>query len=304
MKPPFTNIWLRVIAVVMGVLLWFHVATEKVYNYEVKLPVADILLKDNLALASETPDSLTVIVSASGKQLLRQDWKIAGLRINATQYAAGRYNVELNTANVQLADAGVISLDDIIKPSTFFMHVDYQDMVRVKVNPDLIVTPDEGYAVKAIQRPEPAEVVLKGARSVLQQITEVSTEQREVTGLRNNVEISLPVIIPPGNEIFLDPDTVRVSIEIVPVKTRLFEKVPVVVFNAPTDKSIKPNPSTIDIEMTGPPDKINLLNRNAVSVLVDYALLDSTNNVPVKIDCPSYFKVKKSSAQFVKLTEN
>ena len=88
MKTPFTNIWLRVIAIVMGILLWFHVATEKVYNYEVKLPVSEVILNDKMALASDIPDTLAILVSASGKQLLRQDWKEAGLRINASQYDA------------------------------------------------------------------------------------------------------------------------------------------------------------------------------------------------------------------------
>jgi YbbR domain-containing protein len=304
MKAPFTNIWLRIIAIVMGLLLWFHVATEKVYNYEVRLPITEIILKDNLALASETPESLSVKVSANGKHLLRQDWKKAGLRINASQYVAGMYNLELTTSNVLLAHAGIISLDEVVQPSNFFLHVDYLDMARIKVSPNLIVTPDEGYAVKAVLRPVPSEVVLRGARSLLEQIGEVTTELKEVSGLRNNVEMKLAVIPPPGQGISLDPDSVRVEIEVVPVKTRLFEKIPIIVYNSPTGKKVLPQPPTIDIEMTGPPDEINLLNRNALIASVDYDQLTSTDSAPIKIDCPGRFKVKKSSAQFVQLTEN
>jgi YbbR domain-containing protein len=304
MKRPFTNIWLRIIAIVMGILLWFHVATEKIYNYEVKLPVTEILLNAKMALASSIPESLTVKVSASGKQLLRQDWRKAGLRINSTQYNSGQYSVELTPSNVQLADAGVISLDEIVQPSTFFLDVDILDMVRVPVNPNIIVTPDEGYAVKTIYKPEPSMVVMKGASSVLSGITEVTTSQKEVNGLRNNVELRLAVIPPAENGIELDPDSVTVGIEVVPVKTRLFQQIPVIVFNAPAGKTIKPQPSTIDIEMTGPPDKINLLNRNALSALVDYETVDSAALAPIRIDCPTYFKIKKSSAQYVRLSVN
>ena len=75
MKKSMTNIWLRTGAVLMGLLLWFHVATEKTYNHQLTLPINEIMLAENLALAENPPESLTILVTASGKQLLRNKWR-------------------------------------------------------------------------------------------------------------------------------------------------------------------------------------------------------------------------------------
>ena len=284
--------------------MWFHVATEKKYNYEVKVPIKEIIVKENLALSSPPPESLTIIVSATGKQLLRSDWKETGLRINASQYPPGNYNFELNIANTLLPDAGVITLAEIVRPRTFLLDIDYYDEAKVKVAPNLEIIPDDGFAVKSVQEPIPAEITIKGPRSILQNTSQVMTEQKEVTGLRNNIEVVLQVQQPDGYGVSIEPDTVTVSIEIVPVRTRLFEKIPIIVYNSPLGKRLRPNPSTVDIEMTGPPDKINLLNRNALVASVDFGKLDSADSAAIKIEFPNHFKVKRASAQFVKLAAN
>ena len=288
----------------MGLLLWFHVATEKKYNYEVKVPIKEIIVKENLALSSPPPESLTIIVSATGKQLLRSDWKETGLRINASQYPPGNHNFELNISNTILPDAGVITLAEIVRPRTFLLDIDYYDEAKIKVAPKLVITPDEGFAVKTVQEPVPPEITIRGSRSILQTTSQVITEQKEITGLRNNIEVVLKVQQPEGYGISIEPDTVRVNIEIVPVRTRLFEKIPIIVYNSPAGKRLRPIPATVDIEMTGPPDEINLLNRNAMIASVDFGKLNFADSAPIKIECPNHFKVKRTSAQFVKLTEN
>ena len=59
----FQNIWLKIIALGLGLLLWFHVATEKIYIYEITLPLKEIVLKDDFTLSNDPPESLTVTVS-------------------------------------------------------------------------------------------------------------------------------------------------------------------------------------------------------------------------------------------------
>ena len=106
------NFWLRVVALLMGILLWFHVATEKQYTYQLRLPVCEIALKKDLSLISDPVDSLDVIVSASGKKLLRKKWRKNGIRISATGFDAGRHSLDLNPSNAFLAGSDVaVTLD-------------------------------------------------------------------------------------------------------------------------------------------------------------------------------------------------
>ncbi len=294
---PLDNLWLKIFALIMGLLLWFHVATNKVYNHQLNLPISEVMVKDDLSLIGGRPDSMTVVVSATGKQLLRKKWQSSGVRINASQFQAGRHNMTLNTGNTYLADGGnVVTLEEIVFPTSLLLNIDFRLEKSLRVVPDVIATPDDGYAVKIMSEPVPSEVTVIGPRSVVKGLSRVNTERKELTGLRNNISLTLPIIIPPGQDITVQPDSVRVSLEIVPVKTRVFDGIPVVVYNAPPRREVLINPAAIRVELTGPPAEIDLLNRNALIASVDYRLLDSNFTAAIKIDCPSHFQVRETSA--------
>jgi hypothetical protein len=144
-------------------------------------------------------------------------------------------------------------------------------------------------------------VEIIGPRSLLERFQTVFTEQKKFTGLKNNVIITVPLVPPAGYGISLKPDSVTLSIKVIPVKTRVYENLPVMVFNAPPNRTYSLDPASITVELTGPPSDIDLLNRKALTVSIDYKLLNQGGFAPVKIDCPSNFRVKKSSADSVQV---
>ena len=298
----FKNFWLKIIALILGFLIWFHVVTEKEYSYELKMPVTGITLKEGLTLSKKPPDSLLVSVSATGKQLLRKKWRQAGLRIDASQFNVGRYEIVPTPSNTSLQDvASHVTLANIVLPTTFQLQIDEEDSSQISVTPDIEVVADEGFAVDYPINVTPSQVEIIGPGSLLQRFQTVFTEQKKFTGLKNNVIITVPLVPPAGYGISLDPDSVILSIKVIPVKTRVYEDLPVVVFNAPPDRSYTLVPPTVTVELTGPPSDIDLLNRKALTVSVDYKLLSNNGFAPVKIDCPSNFRVKKSSADSVQV---
>jgi hypothetical protein len=287
------NFWFKLIAIVLGLLLWFHVATEKDYSYQVWLPVNDVALGDDLTLAQNPPDSLLVSVSASGKALLRRDWRTGGLRIIVTQYKTGRHNINLNTGNTSLTHGGsAIVLEEVLTPSNIILQIDHEAEVQVNVAPALTSVPAPGFTVRSISEPVPSRVTLHGPRSLLGRYNLVYTEERELTNLRSNVTITLPLETPQGYGLWLEPDSVRITLEIVPVKTRVFERIPVVVYNSPVDRIVKVDPPTIDVEVTGPPGEIDLLNPNAIAASVDFETRTPEGNIGVKVDIPARYQLR------------
>ncbi|MDH4157984.1 MAG: CdaR family protein [candidate division Zixibacteria bacterium] len=298
---PFNNAWIKLIALVMGLLLWIHVATEKVYNHQISLPLKEIILKDHLTLASNPPESLTVMVSASGKQLLRRKWRQRGIRVNATQVSTGREEMALTIANTSLIGAEDVTLDEILAPNSISLQVDYLAQKTVKVIADIVTFPDEGYTVRTITEPEPPEVTITGPRSLLQDYSSIATIRKEIRGLRTDLTLSVPLAEPEEYGIVLTPDSVTVSLEVVPVRTRVFDDVPIMVYNSPVNRTIKSRPPTVRIELTGPPEAIESLSRSAVIASVDFNEKDAYGVANIKIDCPAGFRVKRVSAQQVRL---
>ena len=296
----FKNFWLKIIAIVIGFLIWFHVITEKDYSYELKLPVSEIILKEGLTLSKKPPDSLLVGVSSTGKQLMREKWRREGLRIDATQFEIGHHEINLSNTNTFLMDpASNVSLDNISLPILIELEIDHQVTNQIIVTPDIIATADEGFAVSLPISVTPDKVDIIGPETLLERFKTVFTEQKELSNLKNNVTIKLPLTPPAGHGIKLEPDSVTLVIKVIPVKTRVYENLPVVVFNAPYNQKYSISPPFITVELTGPPGEIDMLNSKALTVSVDFKQLDSLGMAPIKIDCPSNFKVKKASSNSV-----
>ena len=299
----FEHLWIKIIALLLGLLLWFHVATEKVYNYQLRLPLREVVLDNELTLAQAPPESLMIVVSATGKQLMRQKWRDRGVKVVANQFGTGRHQLQLSACNTFLTSpARDISLEDIIAPKTITLTIDRLSESVVKVQPDLITEPEKGYAVSRISTPEPSEVTLSGPQSLVRRISEINTEQKEITGLRNDLTLTLALANPDIFGAAVEPDSVSVTIEVVAVKTRVFENIPVIIYNSPSGKKVSSTPPVVSVELTGPPADIDLLNRNAIIASVDYDHLTPEKRTALKIDCPSKFTVQKSSADSVTIS--
>jgi YbbR domain-containing protein len=294
------HLWLKIIAVLLGLLLWFHVATEKIYNYQLNLPITEVVLDENLTLANYPPKEVMVTVSATGKQLMRKKWRDRGLKIIANHLKQGSHEFLLNTSNTVISfPLTDLTIEEINSPSSVELQVDKIGEREVKVSADLISEADDGFAVSPLKNIIPPKVTIAGPESVIKNIDEILTEHKELTGLRNSLDITLSLVKPNVYGITVSPDTVLFSLEIVPVKTRKFDNVPIAVTNVPPSSNIEIVPAYVNVEITGPPAEIDLLNINALIITCDFRDKDEYGKAVLKIDCPPLYKVKNVSTDTV-----
>jgi len=293
------NFWLKVVAFAMAFMIWVHVATNKIYNHELQLPVTEVVLKNGLTLAASPPDSLRVAVSATGKQLLRRKWRDRGLRINANQYQAGRFNMTISAMNTGLAQqTSEVSLDEVIAPTIIRLEIDHEDSTEIPVEADVEAVAADGFAIGHQLRVEPATITLTGPRSKLDEVATVKTRVKQLESLRNTVTVRLPLVAPDGFGFAVHPDSVAVTIPVLPVKTRVFEKLPIAVLNAPV-KPVRFHPDKVTVEITGPPEEVEALAANAVVASIDFRQLESAGRAAIKVEFPPGFKLKAVSADSV-----
>jgi YbbR domain-containing protein len=191
--------------------------------------------------------------------------------------------------------AADITLDDIIAPVLVRLEIDVLDSVLLPVLPELEAEADEGFAAGREHAVEPATALLIGPRSHLQGIQNLRTVSRKLTSLRNPVTITLPVAIPDGYGFRVEPDSVAVTVPVSPVKTRVFSGLTIQVFNAPAGARLRTDPADLRLELTGPPDEVDHLDRQALTLSVDCREAAPDGRVAVKVDCPPGFKLKALS---------
>ena len=300
------NLWMKLLALVMGLLIWFHVATEKSYTFQLKLPVVRVDLKEHYTLADAPPDSLMVSVSARGKQLIRSAWQNEGVRINATKLPVGPSTFNLTSDNTSLVGLSKnIRIDEVIFPNPIELNVDVQSKAELPVVADLTAKPDDGFAVSGPIEIVPAKVLVTGAKSVMRGLKSIYTEPRELGSLRNDVVVTVRLVRPKGLDMKLEPDSVIMSVHVGPVRTRVYDRLAVAVYNAPIGRPVGINPLYVQVELSGPPTEIDLLNRNSLTVSADFRERNPVSGMaPIKVDCPANFRVKKVSDDSVRLVSN
>jgi YbbR domain-containing protein len=300
MKRLLHNFWLKIVAFVLGFLVWVHVATNQMYNHEVTLPVTEISLGDGLALTDPPPDSVRAAVSATGKQLLRRKWRQQGLSIDAGSYRAGRYILNLTTENTSLAHPTTdVRLSEIMSPRSMQLNIDSKGSAQIPIVANLDVTADDGFAIGHTFSVIPPAAEVSGPRTRLREIDTIYTIRQELSSLRNPVTIALPLAHPSGYGFRVEPETVSVSIAVFPAKTRVFEMVPIQVFNSPAEARSRTEPAFVRVELTGPPESIDHLDPNALTLSVDYRSMTAIRRAAVKFDCPPGFHLKSLSVDSV-----
>jgi hypothetical protein len=67
----FSNLGWKIVAILLALVLWFHVATEKVYEKTFPAKIQTIGLRQNLKVSDIGPASTDVSIVATGKQLIQ-----------------------------------------------------------------------------------------------------------------------------------------------------------------------------------------------------------------------------------------
>ncbi len=298
----FDNLILQAFAVVLGFLLWVHVATERTYDHELALPLNEIGLDDSLTLAQEPPDSVRIVVSASGKRLLRQKWQRQGLRLTAAQFAPGRHIINLTGGNLSFIEQEVgLTIDKVVAPATVVLNIDDIDSAIVPVEPGLTAEAAEGYTVTGIVVDSPAAVTVIGARARVNQLQSVLTQDRDLTGLDHTDTIKVPIRQPSIYNVEVRPDTAFVVVTVVAIAIKRFEDIPVVVFNRPADEAVDVIPDRIWVELVGPPGDIERLDVSDLSASVDFSGIDSTAKLPLNVDFPAGLTMRDVSVNQIRV---
>lgn len=299
----FENLWTKLAALLLAFLLWFHVATNKTFQYETNLKLVQIDLAEEIALSAPPPDEFKVIVSATGKRLLRSDWKKAGLRLMIDRSRPGRVKINFDQNNLSMVKSDNIGLINIISPRDILMEFDRKIQKEVPVRSTVTIIPDKGFILSKNGSLVPEHVIITGPKKLLSTIDYIETVPEYVEGVRNNLSISVPLLYPDLYGLEILPDTINYIVEVTPIKTRVFADIPIQLLNKPMqyDSTISIQPDNLEIRVGGIPIIVDSLQSDLFLARVNYKILDSLGYAPIEIVLPQSLSLISQSADSVKL---
>jgi len=299
----FENLWVKLASVVLAILLWFHVATDKVYQHTLTMQLNQVDISGDLVLLEPPPDSIRVSVSARGKTLLRTDWKKRGLKLSVGRGFVGRFKVDLSTSNLSLNGTDNVELVDIIQPRDIYLTCDTKLEKDVPVRSMVVVMPDEGYAASENDSIVPSTVTVIGPKRYMNEIEYVATQKSVLEGVRNDFSKKVAIKYPDYYGISIKPDSVEAYIVVLPVKRRSFAEIPIHLVNAPPARELEINPTAVDIRVSGVVNLMDSLKIGQISAIADYFLANDSGWIPVNIVIPPSISLLQKSVDSVKVIE-
>lgn len=294
MSGSMLNIVIKLAAILLAVLLWFNVVSQKQYDYDISLPLKVFELPDGLAAVTSWPESLVVKVNAEGNMLLRNDWKEEGLRLRGGRLKRGYNNFVFNLETIALVRSEGISLLEIVNSPEARVQLDRIDSVYIPIASRLAIVTEEDYMIiNGSLSIEPSEVMIKGPSSELRQIDSVLTEAKIIDNVDEPISFKAGLEVSSDAQITFGQDSAIVSINIDRKISRQYDSVQVDFEKSIDEKTIILDPSKISVIVSGPESHFDSL---AISSLVAQVYLP-TNGVAgyaiPRITVPSNFSIEK-----------
>ncbi|MCX6826367.1 MAG: hypothetical protein NTV06_03725 [candidate division Zixibacteria bacterium] len=291
----FKNLWVKLAAIILAILLWVHVATNKVYQKEVTIPLSQIEFSGKLVLVEPPPESVKVIVSTIGKRLLRTDWKRKGLKLVVNRTTPGKFKADVTVGTITLAKSEKVDIVEVVSPREIELNCDRRLEKKVPARSQLIVLPGEGFTVSKRDSLLPAMITVSGPWEKISTLDHISIRKETFENVRNNFSVKEHLELPYIYGMKAFPDTVAVFITVTPIKTRVFADLIIKLKNIPPGKSYDIIPAKIELRVSGSPGIIDTLSSGTLSAIADYSLVDGRGIVPIEVICPpSIFIVRRS----------
>jgi len=296
----FKNFGVKLAALLLATLLWFHVATEKVIQYEISLPLNQIDLANDLVLTEPPESKIDVTVSATGKRLLQSAWKKSGLKLTVNRNVTGRFKIDLNLNDVSMVKPDGVDLLEILSPREITLNCDRLMETEVPIKSNVVIVPDDGFVLNQINTLMPQKVKLSGPRRYVINIDSVATVTEKYVGIRNDLKLKIPLVYPDYYGLDIDPDTVLYIVGVSPIKSRIFKDMPITAVNFPADSNLSWNPKVVSVRVGGESEYVDAMTSDDLSAEVDFSRPDSSGNYNIVIAHPKELTILNQDPKTVK----
>ena len=268
----FENLGFKIVAVVMALLLWFHVATEKVYEYTKSFPVKISNIPEELILSQEVPEEVQVKIQGKGKELLKlllMEQK--NLQIDIGDFRVGENNYSFKPEEIPIPQGLDLRVKEILSPKSMKINLDRLIEKKVPIRPQIIILPEEGYLLIGEVSLNPHEVVISGPRRLVRKIKSIQTEKKMLESMTEPISDWIGLTLPEGYNLKLFFKEVNFSADVQKAIGKEIPNVPVETVNLPKGKKVEVQPDSINVVVLGGENVVNQLTKDQIKVTIDCA---------------------------------
>jgi YbbR domain-containing protein len=183
------NPTLKVISLILAIILWMFVKSKSGGEIGLVVPLEFSRVPQNLIVTKLSEDAVNVRIIGALSQLERLSTKEVRARIDFSRARPGVNTFDILPDNFNIPETLRITQ---ISPSSIKIELDRVIDKVVHVKPVVKGRLARGYRISKITT-EPPYITLQGATSQLANMKEVLTEEIDVSGLKETVQVEVPL---------------------------------------------------------------------------------------------------------------
>ncbi len=301
----FQNFWFKLVALIMALLLWFHVATDHVYETTRTFPLEIINIPVQLVLAEKLPDQVEVKIRGRGKEhlkLLLSERK--SLKIDAKSFKIGENSYIIKPQQIPLPEGLELEVTGIISPQDLKIKLDNLVEKKVEVQPRITILPAEGFVQVGELHYSPKEVTISGPQKCVADLKEVYTSQKVMDKAEKTVSDQADLLPPPGYNLHLSSQRINFSAEVQKSADREISNIPVQLTRLPKYREVLLEPGRITVIVSGAENPVNRISPDKIRAVIDGSTVKRREKIklPVQVELPSGVMLKKTTPDSVEVS--
>ncbi len=256
----------------MASLLWFHVATEKVYESTKSFRMRISNTPENLILSREVPPEVQVKIRAKGKELLKLLlMEKKNVQIDIGDFRVGENDYALKPEEIPVPEGLNLEVVEILSPKSIPINLDPLIERRVPIRPQIEILPGIGYLQVGEVSLDSHEVVISGPRGLVRKIGSIQTEKKILEGATEPISEWVGLALPEGCNLNLSFGEVKFSADVQKATKKKISSVPVKTINLPRGRKATIQPDSINVVIVGGENVVNQVNTDQIKVVVNCA---------------------------------
>jgi hypothetical protein len=181
------NLGLKLAALLMAVLVYLNVYTDRPATIMMSFPVQVTDLPDSLSLSGPVPGTVQAELKGTGKTLIRMRLSEPSLPVSLAGVERGHFERAIATADLPIAPYPGVEVVRIIGPRMLQLEIDRMVSVRLPVAIRLEGTPAPGVRQDGAPTAQPLSVTVRGPEGALAGRDSVVLEPVRLDGRRETV---------------------------------------------------------------------------------------------------------------------
>jgi YbbR domain-containing protein len=296
----FNNLDIKIVSVLIAILLWAFVITDKDYESSVPASVLAWGMRSGLILVEDFPAEIPVRLKAKGRDLIRMRFKRYHplLKIDLSGFSVGRTSFFPHSEDVEIPTNIPAKPIRILSSRPISVVLDTLWEKRVRVSPSLEGEPADGFTLSGLPASNPPWVILKGPKQFLLRLETVSTRPVNVEGKESSFSEKVDLDHSTLRLVQTIPESVTVSVSMESMAEKVFSNIPLRIIDEKHRFGTILTPAIIELLVQGRARDVSQLRDTNIIATVEVTDLPSgTHWMPARIELPKGFALKSASPE-------